>query len=259
MSPKGRIQLVYFADNVTVSDHLGYSAIITVLSDGQPLKLQTAGIEISYSYDDDNRLTSVSYPDGATRKYHYNEAAHTSNTDLPYALTGISDVDTTGNETRYDTYSYDAQGRAVSSQHAGGADLTALTYNTDGTTTVTNALGKQSTYHFNVIHGVYKITQVEGHPSQGCAGANKFYTYDANGFMLSKTDWNGNITTYSRDAKGRELSRTEASGTAQARTITTVWHSDFRLPTKVTEPGKITDYTYDAQSRLLSTQEYSAP
>ncbi len=131
-------------------------------------------------------------------------------------------------------------------------DKTTLTYNADGTTTVTNPLGKQTTYHFTTIHGIRKVTQVEGHPTASCEGANKAYTYDANGFISSKTDWIGGTTTYSRDDRGLELSRTEAAGTPQERTITTEWHPDFRLPTKITEQNKITEYTYDAQGRQLS-------
>ncbi|AOX99914.1 hypothetical protein BJP62_05240 [Jeongeupia sp. USM3] len=48
-----------------------------------------------------------------------------------------------------------------------------------------------------------------------------------------------------------ETSRTEAVGTPQARTISTEWHASFRLPTKVTEPGRVTIYEYDASGNLL--------
>ena len=257
VSPQSHIQFAYSGTNVTVSDHLGNSAVITVRSDGQPLHVQAFGSEVDYSYDDDNRLVSVVYPDGTGRRYHYNESSHTSGADLPDALTGISEVDAVGNEVRYATYGYDDKGRAISSAHANGADLITLTFNDNGTTTVTNPLGKQSTYHFEEIHGVYKITQVEGHPAAGCAGANKAYTYDAHGFTTSKADWNGNLTTYTRDAKGREISRTEASGTPEAKTITTEWHPDFHLPVRITEPSKVTEFSYDTQGRLLSKQERS--
>jgi YD repeat-containing protein len=126
--------------------------------------------------------------------------------------------------------------------------------NADGTRTVTNALGKQSTYHFTQFNGEYKMTQVEGHPSANCAGANKNYTYDANGFMASKTDWANNLTTYVHNNRGQELSRTEAAGTPQARTITTEWHSEFNLPIKISEPERETVMTYDANGRLLSRE-----
>ncbi len=59
--------------------------------------------------------------------------------------------------------------------------------------------------------------------------------------------------TIVRDSRGRELSRTEAAGTPQARTIATTWHPEFNKPSVVSEPGRQTAYSYDAQGRLLST------
>jgi YD repeat-containing protein len=163
-------------------------------------------------------------------------------------LTGI----TNENNERYVTWVFDAQGRAISSELAGNVDKVALAYNTDGSVTVTNPLGKQTTYVFDVIHNVKKLTQVIGHPSASCAGANKAYSYDANGYIASKTDWKGNITTYLHNARGLETSRTDASGTPQARTTVTEWHATFRLPVRVTEPNRVTEYTYDSSGKLLS-------
>ena len=207
----------------------------------------------AYSYDELGNLASVTYPDttdsddsdNQTRRYLYED------TNFPHALTGITDE----NGVRYATWSYDEEGRAISSEHANGVDKTTLTYNADGTTTVTNPLGKQTTYHFTTIHGVKKVTQVEGHPTASCEGANKSYSYDANGNIASKTDWNGITTNYTYDMdRNLELTRIEAVGTPQERTITTEWHADFRLPTKITEPGKVTEYTYDAKGRQLSSK-----
>ncbi|TBU99722.1 hypothetical protein DNK34_24100 [Pseudomonas dryadis] len=50
----------------------------------------------------------------------------------------------------------------------------------------------------------------------------------------------------------RTKPRTEASGTEQARTITTEWHPSLFLPLTVTEPDRITHYQYDDQGRPLS-------
>ncbi len=80
-------------------------------------------------------------------------------------------------------------------------------------------------------YGVKKIAWLEGPPTAICEGANSAYSYNANGFLTSKTDWKGNATTYTHDDCGLELSRTEAVGTPEARTITTEWHRQFCLPT----------------------------
>jgi len=74
-----------------------------------------------------------------------------------------------------------------------------------------------------------------------------------NGNVASRTDWNGNLTTYQYDlARNLETSRTEAAGTPQARTITTAWHPTFRLPATITEPGRETTMSYDPAGNLLS-------
>lgn len=213
------------------------------------------GSVYAYSYDSNANLTSVIFPGGVVRSYLYNESAYTSGTNLPHALTGIADE----RGIRYATWTYDAQGRAISSQHANGADNTLLTFNPDASTTVTNALGKQTTYNFSVINNVSRVVAVEGHATTSCEGANQNYTYTPEGWIESKTDWKGNTTTYSYNTFGQEISRTEASGTPEARTITTEWHPDFYVKTRVVEGGKETLYTYDDNGRLLSTTTNPLP
>jgi hypothetical protein len=44
----------------------------------------------------------------------------------------------------FESWTYDSQGRATSSQHAGGADLTKVTYTNGTCTTVTDARGRSS-------------------------------------------------------------------------------------------------------------------
>jgi YD repeat-containing protein len=193
-----------------------------------------------YSYDTVGNLKTVTYPNNKIRTYVYNEQANTSNTDLPYALTGIIDE----NGDRFATYKYDAQGRAISTEHAGGAERTTLTYNTDGTTSVTDARNTTRTYSFQTVLGVVKNTGIS-EPCPTCGGSASNLTYDANGNVATKTDFNGNVTNYIYDlTRNLETSRTEGVGSPEARTITTQWHADFRLPTRIAEPLRITTLTY---------------
>ncbi|MEA4855005.1 RHS repeat-associated core domain-containing protein [Solidesulfovibrio sp.] len=196
----------------------------------------------TYNYDTMNNLVSVTYPDNKTRSYLY------ENTSWRNALTGITDE----NGNRYATYGYDAQGRATSTQHAGGADSATLVYNADGTSTVTNALGKAYTYAFTTTNKMVLPANIS---NQGCTCGSSAFTYDANGFMASRTDFNSNLRTYSWNSRGLELSRTEASGTVQARTISTVWDATYHLPSSVTEPNRTTAYTYDAKGNQLTKTE----
>ena len=204
--------------------------------------------QTSYAYNARGLISGVTYPDGASKIYHYEDLL------FPDALTGI----TNENGHRYATWGYDDQGRAASSQHGSGIDLTTIDYSheddeTDPRIAVSNALGKQTIYHFTYKRGLRLLSQVEGVPSVNCLAANRSYTYsnwDAN--VWSKTDWQGNVTRYTRNTKGQELSRIEAEGTPEERTITTEWHATFNLPTKITESGKETTFTYDVNGNQLS-------
>lgn len=202
-----------------------------------------------YTYNTLGLITDVKRPDNTHRLYHYEDAR------FPTYLTGITDE----RGVRFATWTYDAQGRAITSQHAGGAEFGSLTYNADGSTTLTDTLGKQTIYRFDDIAGARRVTSVEGQPSTNCVGANKNYTYTPEGWIASKTDWNGNKITYIYNTKGQEVSRTEAFGSSVAKTITTEWHAILNLKTKVTEPDKETTYSYDANGLLLNQNVRSLP
>ncbi|MGH6812103.1 MAG: DUF6531 domain-containing protein, partial [Methylocella sp.] len=193
----------------------------------------------TYAYDTFGNLISVTHPDKTVRQHVYGNAA------FPNFLTGI--IDEKGN--RFATWAYDSQGRAISSQHAGGADLTTVSYATNAST-VTDARGNVHGYSLITQFGVVKPAAITGAPVQSAGG--KAFTYDANSFVASRTDFDGNITTYIHDARGDEISRTEASGTPLARTISTTWLSTFHSPTLITEPNRTTDFTYDAHGNLLT-------
>ena len=236
-----KITLSY--DNIkrlnTVKGHFGYELNFSYDANNHVSSVTLPdGSIYSYGYDANNNLVSVTNPDKTVRRYVYENAK------FIHALTGIIDE----NGKRFATYSYDTLGRATSSQHAGGAELTTVAYNTDSTATVTDALGNQHGYNFTTQFDVVKPTSVTGTASKGLGA--KAFTYDANGFVASQTDFNGTVTTFVRDAGGLETSRTEAFGTALARTITTAWHSRFRLPIKITAPNRIITLTYDNSGNL---------
>jgi YD repeat-containing protein len=238
-------QFAYSGNQATVTDNLGNSLTFTEDDDHQPLTLTAPGVQVSYGYNANKRLTSVTRVAGGQttqRQFHYEDSRNNS------WLTGITDE----RGVRYATWSYDDKGRAISSEHADGADKVTVAYNADGTVSVTNELGKVTKYSFQTIKGVRRITSIQGELSANCPNSNSSFTYDSNGLLKTKTDNKGVLTTYTYNARGLEISRTEASGTAQARTITTDWHPTLFLPTVVTEPKRITTYHYDDQGRQLS-------
>ena len=230
---------------IEVTEKSGFKITITEDTQKQPLKITTPNATFTYSYNDINRLVSViKTANGIQSKRTYSYGVQTD----PNLLTGITDE----RGIRYATWTYDDQGRAISSEHAGGAEKVTVAYNADGSSTVTNALGKRTTYRFQTIQGIRRITAIEGEPSANCPNSNATFTYDDRGLVKTRPDNKGNLTTFDYNERGLEVSRTEAYGTPQARTVITEWHPTLFLPLTVTEPDRVTTYRYDDQGRQLS-------
>ncbi len=224
-----------------------------------------------------NNLTKVTYADGASRRYFYNELTFINNGGdcsrwgkalgngyghLLNAMTGLIDE----NGGRYITWNYACFGFASGSKLANGVNRIDVTVNTTtdfqtSSAQVVNYVGDpaapttlSSSFVPTLVLGTYKNLSV----STPCAvcGPIKSRTYDANGNVATMTDWNGSVTKYTYDlTRNLQTSRTEASGTTSARTITTVWHAGLRLPTIIAEPKLITTYVYDAAGNVLSRTE----
>jgi len=193
-----------------------------------------------------DRLASITYSTNpaTSQSYLYENSA------LPFVLTGIIDED--GN--RFATWTYDSLGRGLTSQHGSGADLTTVSYDdTTGNRTVTNALGEQDIYQFATLQGVPKVTEIDRQASATTAAATSLFTYDANGYAASTTDWNGNLTTYVNDVHGDPTTINEAVGTPQARTTIIVYDPTFvHLPSTITTQGLTTGFVYDPNENPLS-------
>lgn len=212
-----------------------------------------AGKNYTYAYDANGNLSTVTYPDGKVRTYLYGESAYVSIAPVTgvsyiHSLTGL--IDENGN--RYATWTYDSQGRALSSVLAGGAESAKLFFNADGTVVVTDANGTNRLYTFQNNFGKIDVSGISA-PGCACGNMSTAISYDANGNVASSTDFNGNKTIYSYDlARNLETSHTEAFGTPLARTVSTTWSPFFRLPLVIAEPLRITTYTYDTKGNVLT-------
>lgn len=206
------------------------------------------GLVLTYGYagtGGQSKLTSVTYSTTpqTSQAYLYENSA------LPYALTGITDE----NGNRFATWTYDASGRGLTSQHAGGADLTTVAYDdSTGNRTVMNALGQQETYEFTTLQGVPKLTELHRVASSSVPAAMRTFAYDTNGYLASQTDWNGNKTTYVNDIHGQPTTINEAVGTTQARTTTITYLDNYHLPSQIVTPGLTENFTYDGSGELLT-------
>ncbi len=121
-------------------------------------------------------------------------------------------------------------GRGLTTSQGGSlnANPSTVTYTPGATTTVTNALGVTDTYTLTTLQGVPKITGISRAATGTTAAATETLTYDANGYVRSRTDWNGNETSYTNNAHGMPTSIVEAVGSAVARTTTIAYDPDLR-------------------------------
>lgn len=268
-----------------VTDSFGRRLNFTYNQMGQMVKVSLSSLSnpmlesntTQYSYDSNGNLKTVTYPDNSTKTYHYGgdagEAGNVSATPdigvtYTHALTGITDE----NNVRFATYKYDGSGKAVSTEHAGVVEKYGLTYlpddpNTTGVidpvTHITDPLNSVRSTHFKTVLGVLKPTGTDQPGGSGCSAASSAITYDANGNVESRTDYNGHKACYAYDlTRNLETKRVEglasvadcpsvlADGAvlpANARKTSTAWHPDWRLPVKVAEPKKLTTYVYNGQ------------
>jgi RHS repeat-associated protein len=236
----------------TVVDSFGHQMTLGYDPNSRLISVTNPGSNvIHYGFDGTNRLTTVTNPDSTTRSYQY------GNTSFPDAVTAEIDE----NSAQYSTWSYDTQGRATSTSEAGGANAVTLVYSSLESVTVTDALGANRTFTYGRYGDSEQVAGISGSQCSTCTEPLAS-TYDTAGFLSSRTDYNGNVTHYVYDdVRGLETSRTEAYGTASARTITTQWNSSFRVPTLISvysggsatgTPLRKTSFTYDGTGNTLT-------
>ncbi len=243
--------LTYGANNAVVTDSLGRTMTLTFNSAKRLSAVSVGAMQVAYTYSTAGRLTRATRTQGGQSKfriYHYED------TNEGGLLTGITDE----RNIRYVTWEYDTKGRVKKNVLHNNASQYLFTYNSNGSTTVTNPLNKQTTYTFQTVAGAKRITSISGAQSPNCPSSNATFTYDNRGLIKTKIDNKGYLTTYEYDSRGLEKSRTEASGTPQERTITTEWHPTLYRPAAITEPNRILTYQYDDYGNLLS-QTVTAP
>ena len=256
--------------NTRVADNLGRWVEFTYANARQPNLLTEArtsdGKRISYAFQHRYlsldpqyesvfsmegiwALKTVTYPDATKRSYEYLDDPGN-----PFLLTGITDE----RGVRYARFTYDAEGRATSSEHAGGVDRWQFAHGTDRVT-VTNPLGRQTVYHFiRSVGGLRQLTSVDGIATGNCAASNTRYAYDANGFRSQAIDAEGRVTTWTRDSRGYPLTTVEGAGTPAARTTTMSWDPVRPLTTRIQQPGLTIDFAYDEDSRITRRTETDA-
>ncbi len=251
----------------------GYTQTLTYNSGNQLIAVTDSyGRALAFAYAG-NLLAQVTTPDALVLAYGYTSSgltpgvndqlasvAYSTTPVTKQVYTYINNFDlasiTDENGAVFASWTYDAQDRATSSQHGVGAEKVVISYDTDTQRTVTNALGEQTVYTFTQLQGVPKITGIARTASATVPTGTEAFTYDANGYTASKTDWNGNVTQYVNDIHGDPVSITEAAGTSSARTTVIAYHASLQhLPIEITAPRKTTSFVYDLLGNILTRIE----
>lgn len=214
------------------------------------------------------RVTAVTAPDGSVYQYDYQWNAlgtgkhllqstrqpvlpgqsvfreyHYENPTYKGALTGVS-ID----GLRYGIYQYDAQGRGISTEHAGGVDKYSFEFGTN-TTLLTNPLGHKSLYSYALVNDEKKLIGVSRYQSGSCQATNSQYTYDASGFLDKTTDWNGGVTDHDYNGKGQLTRKVASVGKPEERTTSYEWNAANQL-TLERAPERESSFGYTPEGRL---------
>jgi YD repeat-containing protein len=239
----------------------------------------TSGTDNTFiAYDSTGNLSTLTLPDGKTRKYLYERS------DLPWAVTGVVDE----NNTRLATYGYDSEGRAIETQWAGGAQRYVSSYDTAPGWTITETFDTSANIiwhdHYWVAPTGLRVTGPEGAVSEitttqingkvyltgrsqpagaGCSASTSSQDFDAGGNLSRRDDFNGTRSCFSNDLqRGLVLATVEglaqsqscaavtqpgASLPALSRLTSTEWHPDWPLPTRTAEPKLLTTNVYNGQ------------
>jgi RHS repeat-associated protein len=211
--------------------------------------LPAARIQAHFDAMSPNNLTRVDYPDGTAKIYHYEDPTFRSH------LTGISYVEAGGATTRYATYTYDTDGKAILTEYGGGTERFDLQYNSETETVVADAVGTVEVLTFSSTLGVKNlISRVN---QADLKSLNQ--TFDARNNLTCRKDEEDRVTTYAYNATNQRLSKTEGlTGTCASPVTTSVTRTisyqylspTLNLPTIITGPSvyasgsKTTTFTY---------------
>ena len=182
-------------------------------------------------------MLTVSYPD--TSGYHFSYTTANSNLVLASVTDALGNV--------LESHTYDAQGRALTSERQGGVEHYNLSFVSDTETDVTDALAHVSKYFFDKTKGRNVVTSVQGLCSCGSGSQTQSWTYDSQLNVISHTNALGQIASYTYDASGNKLSATGVLGTSSF-----TYNQFGEVLTATNAMGGVTTNTFDAAGNLLS-------
>ena len=283
-------------DLLSESDPMGNRRRYTYDAYGNRLTMTDPnGNETGYTYDDNNNLLTVTDPLQHDMTYTYNnlnqcisvkDALHNV---IQYGYDALgrrtSIIDAKGNIFNTE---YDANGNVTKTTDAKGKIVSQTTYDAlNRPLTVTDAMGKATTYTYNAIGKVKSVTDAFNNQSEysydklgrntavvdandntssitydtlgnvtrlaGPLGAATTYSYDNMGKLTSESTVSDGTVSYTYNALNLKAQITNARG--QARSFT--YDKAGRI-TSCVSPERTTCYTYDANGNVtLVSDEHS--
>jgi RHS repeat-associated protein len=222
---------------------------------------------IMYEYDNYNNVTRVIWPDGTNKQYLYNESGLVSvdNPVSPFYLTGK--INEKGIRSGKYKYVKNFQTDSVSTELADGINKFIVSRSSG----ITTPLGSTLSTTFNQLSDGTRLLRSQSQPAgSGCSASNQYVAYNPNGsgLVTQRKEFNGNVTQYGYNINKLENVRVEGVKTtadyvsdfdslpylaanatlpAGIRKISTEWHPDWRVKTRITEAKKLTTNIYNGQ------------
>ncbi|SFK36658.1 RHS repeat-associated core domain-containing protein [Lysobacter sp. cf310] len=225
------------------------------------------------TYGVNDQLSRIDLPDGQAIVYGYDANGQLASVTQGASVTSYSYVkivnswyltEVAHNGVAYATFTYDGNGRAVTTEHAGGVDRYVVNYGADGSNVnVTTPQGGNTQFQFQTRFGVrVPSQQVESGAGGMTIAAGTVYDTKSNvsarrrGDLLSclyyDADWLRVIARYDYPAATTpQCPATDALAAAsiRLRSETTVWDTALDLPTQ--------RQTYTASGTALAKQDNS--
>lgn len=265
----------------SVADQFGRSIRFEYHSSSRPLLARTigsGGVTTSFFYDVAGNMNRIAWPDATGRGFVYDDPR------FPWALTGI--IDELGVRTRtygYDSsgranLTYAAGGvdryevtwstppvyELISTYDpVGNKEKTSYNTGSPAGTIVSVPNGQQIMIESSNGFGTPFLSTKSQPAGSGCAASSSSQAYDSNGNVILRDDFSGSRTCIAYDLE-RNLERARVEGVSAgvecpslelvgspnpvgSRRISTQWHGDWRLNSKMAEPGRISTYIYNGQ------------
>ncbi|MGM9482953.1 hypothetical protein ACS5PN_17300 [Roseateles sp. NT4] len=240
-------------------------------------KITDSNGSITFAYNAKGVLRLIMWPDNSYQEFFY-----APSDDKPWLLTSVKDE----NHVVTASYSYDAQGRALSTELAGGVNRYAVTQWQSTPSAVVSrsydaaagiiwretswsapgqvdmqAEGKAVTIQSRLVAGMPRITSQSQPAGSGCAASVEKRDYDANGNVAWNEDFNGYRTCYANDLS-RNLETSRVEGLAVGTACNAVLADNATLPVGVRKISSAWHpiwrvETRTAEPRRLTTKVYN--